>query len=88
MKGIIRLGDSTNHGGKVISASTKIMVFDKGVARVGDMVQCPVKNHGVNPIIEGDSQFSDEGKPVAFHGHKTACGCALISSLFNFGRKC
>ncbi|TEA26262.1 PAAR domain-containing protein [Candidatus Schmidhempelia bombi] len=87
MKGVIRLGDLTNHGGKVISASTKITVFDKGVARVGDMVLCPIIGHGVNPIIEGDVQFTDEGRHIAFHGHKTACGCALISSLSHFGRK-
>ncbi|WP_353846654.1 PAAR domain-containing protein [Snodgrassella sp.] len=85
IKGIISLGDSTNYGGKVISASTKISVFNKGVAGIGDRVQCLVKNHEVNPIIDGDSQFSGYGKPAAFHGHKTACDCGLISSLSNFG---
>ncbi|MWP46012.1 hypothetical protein A9G35_05015 [Gilliamella sp. Choc5-1] len=86
MKGVIRLGDLTNHGGKVISASSKLVVFNKGVARVGDMVSCPIKNHGVNPIIEGDPQFIEDGKQVAFHGHRSACGCTLISSLTNFGK--
>ncbi|MBC9130440.1 PAAR domain-containing protein [Frischella sp. Ac13] len=87
MKGVIRLGDSTTHGGKVLSASSTLIVFNKGVARVGDMVTCPYKGHGVNPIIEGDPLFNDQGKPIAFHGHKTACGCKLISSLSNFGIK-
>ncbi|OCG20164.1 hypothetical protein A9G11_09735 [Gilliamella sp. wkB108] len=86
MKNVIRLGDSTSHGGKVITASSKLIVFNKGVARIGDLVTCPIKGHGVNPIIEGDPQFIDEGKPVAFNGHKTACGCALMSSLSNFGK--
>lgn len=86
MKGIIRLGDMTTHGGQVISASTTIIVFNKGVARVGDMVACPIQAHGINPIIEGDAQFTDQGKRVAFHGHKTACGCTLISSLPRVGR--
>ncbi|WP_294613931.1 PAAR domain-containing protein [uncultured Gilliamella sp.] len=86
MKNVIQLGDATSHGGKVITASSKLIVFTKGVARMGDMVTCPIKGHGVNPIIEGDPQFIEEGKPVAFHGHKTACGCTLISSLTNFGK--
>ncbi|WP_392553408.1 PAAR domain-containing protein [Orbus wheelerorum] len=86
MKGVIRLGDATSHGGKVISASTTIIVFNKGVARVGDMVICPVQGHGVNPIVEGDVLFTDKGKAVAFHGHKTACGCTLLSSLSNFSK--
>ncbi|OCG20372.1 MULTISPECIES: PAAR domain-containing protein [unclassified Gilliamella] len=86
MKGVIRLGDKTSHGGQVISASTKLIVFTKGVARVGDLVSCPITGHGINPIIEGDPLFIEDGKQVAFHGHRSACGCALISSLTNFGK--
>lgn len=37
---IIRLGDPTNHGGSVISASGPV-VFGKASARVGDQVSCP-----------------------------------------------
>lgn len=87
MRNVIRLGDSTSHGGKVISASSTLLILNKGVARLGDMVACPIKGHGVNPIIEGDRSFIENGKPVAFHGHKTACGCCLISSLDNFGKE-
>ncbi|HFM0438515.1 PAAR domain-containing protein, partial [Klebsiella pneumoniae] len=32
-------------------------------------------------IIEGNSDYLDHGIPVAFHGHKCACGCTLISSF-------
>ena len=35
MRYVIRLGDSTDHGGKVISASTTMIVKGKGVALVG-----------------------------------------------------
>lgn len=81
MKGIIRLGDKTDHGGEVISASSTFICLGKGVARVGDMVTCPKKGHGVTPIIEGHAMIADHGKPIAFDGHKAACGCKLISSL-------
>lgn len=55
----------------------------KRVARVGDLVKCPKKRHGVNPIITGDHSLIVDGKPVARHGDKTACGCSLIASQHN-----
>ncbi|MGL4824980.1 MAG: PAAR domain-containing protein, partial [Alphaproteobacteria bacterium] len=36
---------------------------------------------GMFPIAEGDAHCKIEGAPVAFDGHKTACGAALISSV-------
>lgn len=80
MKGIIVLGDATTHGGRVISAQTNYTVGGVPVACVGDMVTCPVTGHGVNAIVEGESTMLVNGKPVAFHGHKCACGCQLISA--------
>lgn len=85
-RGVIRLGDATNHGGKVISASSTTIIKGKAVARVGDLVSCPKKGHGVNPIIEGESGFKDQGKDIALDGHHTACGCTLISSLSDVGK--
>lgn len=81
MKGIIRLGDKTDHGGEVITASSTFVCLGKGVARVGDLVTCPKDGHGVTAIIEGHATFTDNGIPVAFDGHQAACGCKLISSL-------
>ncbi|KFA58676.1 hypothetical protein A9G34_05785 [Gilliamella sp. Choc4-2] len=86
LKGVIRLGDSTDHGGKVITASSTMKVLGKPVARVGDLVSCPVKYHGVNPIIEGESTITDQGLQVALDGHKSACGCSLISSISEVGK--
>jgi uncharacterized Zn-binding protein involved in type VI secretion len=78
---IIRLGDKTTHGGVVISASPTHIIHGLGIARVGDMVTCPQSGHGTNPIIEGSPTFTIDGRQVALHGHHTACGCALISSM-------
>ncbi|WCD83639.1 PAAR domain-containing protein [Pseudomonas sp. TUM22785] len=52
-----------------------------GVARVGDPVSCPIPGHGPTVIVEGNPNFCDSGLPVAFHGHRCACGCSLLSSL-------
>ncbi|MCD1127450.1 PAAR domain-containing protein [Jinshanibacter sp. LJY008] len=86
MKGVIRLGDATDHGGKVISASSTMIIMGKGVARVGDLVDCPQSGHGVNKIIEGESTFKDQGVAIALDGHKTECGCTLISSISSVGK--
>ena len=40
-KGVIRLGDATDHGGKVISVAHEPTDMGKPIACVGDMVQCP-----------------------------------------------
>ena len=75
---LIVIGDKTDHGGTVISASSTTDIGGKGVARIGDMVACK-RCRGVFPISEGDASLIDEGKPVAFHGCKVACGATLIA---------
>ena len=78
---IVRLGDPTSHGGKVISASSTHVLGGIGIARVGDRVACPLPGHGVNPIVEGTPSFLIGERMVALHGHRSACGCTLISTL-------
>ena len=38
MKGIIRLGDATTHGGVVVQASSDMVIEGKPAALVGDLV--------------------------------------------------
>jgi len=77
----ILLGDSTSHGGVVISASEFSDCNGKGIARVGDKVTCPRKGHGsVTVIATGDSTAMIDGRPAARHGDLTACGATLIAS--------
>lgn len=83
MKGYIRLGDPTSHGGTVLSANPRFTVGGKGVACLGDDCTCPL--HGPCKIAEGLSHECIDGKPVALHGHKTSCGATLISTLVNHG---
>jgi uncharacterized Zn-binding protein involved in type VI secretion len=78
---IVRLGDLTSHGGKVISASTTHLIGGIGIARIGDMVACPISGHGVNAIVEGTATYLIGERRVALHGHHCACGCTLVSSL-------
>lgn len=78
----IVLGDQTDHGGVVIEASVMTDTHGKGIARVGDQVTCPKRNHGTTVIVTGDPTMIIDGKPAARHGDKCACGATLISSQF------
>ena len=81
MQGIIRVGDKNTGGGTVLSGSSDMQFDGIGVAREGDPVRCLVPGHGRTVVAEGDPAFRDNGVPVAFDGHRCACGCVLISSL-------
>jgi len=78
-RGVIRLGDKTDHGGEVVQVAHDVTDMGKPIACKGDMVKCP-KCKGTFPIVEGESTWIIDGVPVAFHSHKTACGAKLISS--------
>jgi uncharacterized Zn-binding protein involved in type VI secretion len=85
MPNVIRLGDPTSHGGKVISvAATHFTVGGIAVARVGDLCICPIKGHEVCTVAEGSSVHAIDGVPVAYDGHKTSCGATLISTIATF----
>lgn len=74
---LVRLGDTSTHGGAVIKASARTPVEGPLVARIGDILMCPA--HGPNPIIQGSPNVLVEGKEVARHGDACACGALLIS---------
>ena len=79
---LIRLGDATDHGGKVITASQTADYDGIPLARKGDLIICPLHPEiQPNVIIEGDETMDGEGRPLARHGHHGTCGCSLISSL-------
>ena len=85
MPNVIRLGDPTSHGGKVISAGASDYLVDGiAVVRVGDLCSCPIPGHGVTKVVEGDVDYIVEGKPVALAGHKAGCGAALISTIGDY----
>jgi uncharacterized Zn-binding protein involved in type VI secretion len=81
MINLIRFGDSTDHNGNVISASSTMFYEGRAVARKGDKVSCPKHDIEPNLIIDGDESMMDNGVPVARHGYRAMCGCRLISSL-------
>jgi uncharacterized Zn-binding protein involved in type VI secretion len=78
MKEPVCLGDLTSHGGIVITASSSFsLAGGRKAAIVGDLVSCP--EHGDNPIIEGGTGVTDEGRPLVVGGCRTRCGSVVIA---------
>ena len=77
MPAIVHLGDSSSHGGAVITAASKWDVIGPYAARKTDLFACPL--HGVNAIAEGSGKWLCEGLPIARHGDLTECGASLIA---------
>jgi len=78
MPKIIRVGDPTSHGGKVLSSSVPHSTVDGiAVAVVGDPCSCPKRGHSGCTVAEGNPNHKIDGKPVAYEGHKTSCGATL-----------
>jgi uncharacterized Zn-binding protein involved in type VI secretion len=76
---IIRLGDPTSHGGRVIEGSPSDICHGKPIAFMGHQVSCP-RCKGMFPIIEGVGTTTFYGRGVAIAGMKTACGAVLIAT--------
>lgn len=86
MRGVIRIGDSTSHGGAVKTGKSQSVVMGRAVACVGDKCTCPISGHEDCVIVDGDSKVLIDGCAVAFDGHKTSCGATLITSIPTSGR--
>lgn len=85
MRNVIRLGDATSHGGKVVSSSaTHFKVHGVPVACVGDACSCPIPGHSDCTIMSGSPHHLINGKQIAFDGDSLSCGAKLISSCKHF----
>lgn len=80
-KNITCVGDSSTHGGTVISAgqgtvyaNNKLIAIDK-VA----MHSCPITSHGITPISAITIKSYINGKVIITHGAVAGCGATIIS---------
>jgi uncharacterized Zn-binding protein involved in type VI secretion len=76
-KQVARVGDSTSHGGTIVSGASQTMVDGKAIARQGDTHECGYWYHGSGEITGGSSTVMVEGKPVARVGDSTDCGAEI-----------
>lgn len=86
MQAVIKVGDTTTHGGTVLIGIDALHYGPVAVAGLGDLVFCP-RCKGEFPIVEGSDFLMYEGKKIALEGMLTACGARLIASQGHFGVK-
>jgi len=73
-----RVGDRTSHGGQVLTGDDKRLVEGKKIARVGDIVSCPI--HGNNKIISTTAAKDySTTKQVARISSRSECGSIIIT---------
>ncbi|UOO77112.1 PAAR domain-containing protein [Neisseria sp. Dent CA1/247] len=78
-RAIIRVGDRTTHGGRVMEGFENIIIYDKPAAGVGYTGYCP-QCKTMFTIIQGSNKLFYLGKEIALEGMKTSCGAILIAS--------
>lgn len=78
-----RLGDSSSHGGVIITGAMRTVVNGQPAARMGDLHSCPLPFHGITPIVTGSPDTMTEGKPNARLGDVTGCGAVIVTGSPN-----
>ncbi len=84
MPRVVRIGDPSDHGGEMVSASGHFTVNGKQVCVSGDMHQCPIHGHGTTPVTS-TSKTKSNGKSVVRVGDVAGCGAVLIQGSGNVG---
>lgn len=82
MPHVARIGDKSNHTGKILEGSSNGNANSIGIARVGDKHSCPY--HGVTPIVSTThSSVYSNGKLVATIGAVAGCGAIIMTASSN-----
>lgn len=74
---VARLGDPSNHGGTIISASPNVRANGIAVARHGDLHSCPLPGHGITAISSISSGKHVNGQRVLTVGAVAGCGAVI-----------
>lgn len=82
MTQIVRLGDTSDHGGKMITATSHFNCNGIRVCVDQDSHSCPIKDHGITPVT-ATGTFKSAGKIVIRTGDVAGCGAVLISGSPN-----
>ncbi len=64
---IITVGDTTTHGGPVLTGDPTILIEGRPVARVGDPIVCPLCKIPTT-IVQGALSTLANGIPITRHG--------------------
>ncbi|KVE22867.1 hypothetical protein WI93_20855 [Burkholderia vietnamiensis] len=77
-RNMVRLGDATGHGGKVVEATDEVKHLGIPVALDQHGGTCP-KYGGIFPVLASGPR-THRGRVVGYVGDKTGCGATVIGS--------
>ena len=84
-KKVVRLGDTSDHGGSMISAGGHFRTDGKTVCVDGDIHHCPIKGHGNTPVSATTITTRTGGKGILRVGDIAGCGAKIISGSPKMG---
>lgn len=78
MPDIVRIGDASDHGGSMVSATGYVRIDGVMTCVSGDMHSCPIKDHGTTPV-SGSSNVKFGNKNVVVVGDVAVCGARIAT---------
>lgn len=78
------IGDTSSHGGSIITGSDTTSVQGQPVAREGDLHVCPIQGHGTTSLSSIQSKLIIDGKPAITVGAVAGCGAVITSGTPKF----
>lgn len=74
---IVRLNDTSDHGGYIATASDNTFSDGIAVARDHDLHFCPIEGHGTTPVTATSTTVYVNSRAILRVGDKAACGATI-----------
>ncbi len=79
MAGVVRLNDTSSHGGRMVTASGDTNANGWPLCRSGDLHQCPIPGHGTTPVNASQGTARCNGAGILQLGDTAGCGASIVS---------
>jgi uncharacterized Zn-binding protein involved in type VI secretion len=76
---VCRLGDASDHGGVMVSASSAVFTDGIAACRDQDLHSCPIAGHGVTPVTGTGVSQLDGDRPRIRVGDVAGCGAVMVT---------
>jgi len=76
MSKIVRLNDTSDHGGKMVQATGNFKVNNIDVCVDGDIHECPIEGHG-RTAVSSSKTLRSNNKSVIRTGDRAGCGAVI-----------
>lgn len=78
LKKVVRLGDISDHGGKMITANSHYKADGIQTCVDGDLHDCPLLDHGITKVHATTIITKSNGKYILRIGDMAECGAIII----------